>query len=104
VDHELAAPGRKAIGSARAVVIARTILDEWSVQSESKYEIQGATLEWVEPNAIFDPDRIRSVSGPYRQAWVVVAKPTGVAAEHLNLLALFVDASDGSLLGGDTVQ
>jgi hypothetical protein len=104
VDHELAAPGRKAIGSARAVEIARTILNEWSGQSESDYEIQGATLEWVEPNGIFDPDRLGSVAGPYRQAWVVVAKPTGAAAEHLNLLALFIGASDGSLIGGDTVQ
>jgi hypothetical protein len=104
VDHELAASGRKAIGSARAVEIARGILDGWSGQSESDYEIQRATLEWVEPNGIFDPDRVNSVAGPYRQAWVVIAKPTGAAGEQLHLLALFVDAGDGSLIGGDTVQ
>ncbi len=103
VDHALAA-GRKAISSGRAVEIGRTILDEWSGHSESDYEIQGATLEWVEPNGIFDPDRIGSMPEAYRQAWVVVAKPTGAAAEHLNLLALFIDAADGSLIGGDTVQ
>jgi hypothetical protein len=104
VDHDLAAPARRSIGSARAIEIGRTILAEWSGQSESEYEIQGATLEWVEPNGIFDPERIGSTAGPYRQAWVVVAKPTGVATEHLNLLALFIDAVDGSLIGGDTVQ
>jgi hypothetical protein len=104
VEHELVSPPAKPIASGQARALARLKLDGWTAQSEASFAIQDATLEWVEPNAIFDPGRTDSPAGAYRQAWVVTAQPAGPAAEHLRLVALFIDAADGSLIGGDSVE
>jgi hypothetical protein len=104
VEHQLAAAPLEPIGSSRAAAIAQVTLESWSAQSESSYAIKGATLEWVEPNGIFDPTLAGAADGPYRQAWVVTVQPSGAAAEHLRLIALYIDAADGTLIGGDTVE
>ena len=103
VEHQLAAAPVKPITSAEALGAADRTLDGWSAQSKSGFAIKGATLEWVEPNGNFDPARSESTVGAYRQAWVVTVEPAGSAAEYIRLLALYIDAADGSLIGGDSV-
>jgi hypothetical protein len=103
-EHQLAPAPAERIGSSRALSIAQATLDGWSAQGESDFEIKGAALQWVEPNGIFDPALAGAVAGPYRQAWVVTVQPGGVAASRVRLIALYFDAADGTLIGGDTVE
>jgi hypothetical protein len=104
VEHDLAAAPSARMASSRALDIATGTLDGWFSKSGSGYEVQGVELQWVEPNGIFDPDAAPSDGSAYRQAWVVTVKPSGVAADHVRLMALYVDAADGRLIGGDTVE
>ena len=61
-------------------------------------------LEWVGPNAAFDPAAVGEAAAPYRLAWVANVKPTGAASDVLRLVTLYVDAGDGSIIGGDVVE
>jgi hypothetical protein len=61
-------------------------------------------LEWVGPNAAFDPAKMDLATEPYRLAWVANVKPSGRAADSLRLVTLYVDAADGSVIGGDVVE
>jgi hypothetical protein len=79
-------------------------LDRWFANRGSSYEIQSETLEWVEPNAAFDPARIADAPAPYRMAWVSDVKPSGNAAGYIWLMSVFVDAGNGNIIGGDFVE
>ncbi len=63
-----------------------------------------ARLAWIAPNDTFDgrgPDAPDTV---LRLAWIVEARTSGPLAERLRALELYLDASDGSLLGGDLLR
>ena len=62
------------------------------------------TLEWVEPNAAFDAAKLSAAPAPYRLAWVANVRPSGVAAGYVSLVTLYVDAANGTILGGDVVE
>ncbi len=104
VEHKLAAPpGRRlGAGDAKKVVIGQ--LDRWFAGRDSGYQVQEMDLEWVEPNAAFDARQLSAAPASYRLAWVTNVKPTGTAADYLYLLTVYVDAADGTLLGGDIVR
>jgi hypothetical protein len=103
-EHDLAAAPASRIGSATARQIAGANLDRWFAGRNSGYTIQKVDLEWVGPNAAFDPARINGVEAPYRLAWVTEVKPSGDAANDVWLMSLFVDAGDGTVIGGDFVE
>jgi hypothetical protein len=104
VEHELAPePSRRlARDAAFRVVGARG--DAWFAGTESGYRIESATIQWVEPNGLYDPAVPMDGTGPYRLAWVVNVRPTGPAALSVALITLFVDAGNGLVIGGDVVQ
>jgi hypothetical protein len=104
VEHELAAaPGQRlGIDDARKVVTGQ--FDRWFAGRSSGYEVQQMNLEWVAPNAAFDAAKLSAPPAPYRLAWVVNVKPSGVAADYVSLVTLYVDAGDGTVLGGDVVE
>jgi hypothetical protein len=79
-------------------------LDAWFAGRDTGYAIQNMDLEWVGPNAAFDPGNIGSTPAPYRLAWVADVTPSGAAAEVVRLITLYVDAGDGSVIGGDVVE
>lgn len=103
IEHDLAAATQR-IGLAGARQVASSNLDRWFASRNSGYTIQSLSLEWVEPNAAFDPTRTTSAAAPYRLAWVADVKPTGDAANYMWLITLFVDAADGTIIGGDFVE
>jgi hypothetical protein len=104
VTHDLASPPDRRIGSDQARQVASATVDQWFAGRNSGHTIQGMDLEWVEPNGAFDPARITDSPQPYRLAWVANVKPTGVAATYVWLMTLYVDAGDGSIIGGDVVE
>jgi hypothetical protein len=59
---------------------------------------------WVRPNAAFDSTRSTFEDSVCRLAWVVNVKMSNGSDEDSSLLTIFLDAGDGSELGGDMVE
>jgi hypothetical protein len=72
--------------------------------SRSQVQLTGVDLAWIAPNDTFQPDRADAPSPTLRLAWVGKASTSGSLAATLRGLEIFVDAGDGSLLGGDVVR
>lgn len=104
VEHELAAAPAGTIAQDQARGIVATRCGAWFQGGDSGFSVQSMDLEWVGPNAAFDPAKVGAVAEPYRLAWVANVKPTGRAADTLRLVTLYVDAGDGSVIGGDVVE
>jgi hypothetical protein len=104
VAHALVpAPARRlAIYDAKRVVTGQ--FDRWFAGGGSGYAIQEPTMEWVAPNAAFDAAKLTATPSAYRLAWVMNVKPSGPAADYLTLVTMYVDAGDGTILGGDVVE
>jgi hypothetical protein len=104
VEHELAAEPWQRLGRDAALRVVGAQGDGWFAGTDSGYRIESATVEWVGPNGLFDPTVPMTTSSPYRLAWVVNVRPTGPAALSVAVITVFVDAGDGSVIGGDVVQ
>jgi hypothetical protein len=104
VRHTLATAPAKPMSQGRAEAIARGYLDGWLSPTGSTYRIDGLDLEWVGCNDAFDPGAAADAASAYRLAWVVNVEPEGPASEYLRLVTMYIDAGDGSLLGGDFVE
>jgi hypothetical protein len=104
VVHDLApAPARRlAVDDANRVVSGQ--FDRWFAGHSSAYAISESKVEWIAPNAAFDAAKLTAAPSAYRLAWVVNVKPSGAAADYLTLVTLYVDAGDGTILGGDVVE
>ncbi len=66
--------------------------------------LASARLAWVAPNDLFEPARPDAPDPVLRLAWVVRASTVGALSERLRALELYLDAGDGTLLGGDTLE
>jgi hypothetical protein len=104
VEHDLAAAPTTPLSAQLARQLASMNLNRWFAGKNSSYAIQGLDLEWAGPNAAFDPAMVDAAPTPYRLAWVVVVEPSGDAASAVSLMCLFVDAGDGTIIGGDFVE
>jgi hypothetical protein len=94
VEHKLAAAPSRSLGQ----------VDAWSSGEDTSYAVQGMDVEWVGPNAMFEPSKVGAAPGPYRLAWVANIKPSGPASEYVRLITLYVDAGNGAVIGGDIVE
>jgi hypothetical protein len=104
VQHDLAPAPARTVDQATATTTVSRQLDTWFAGKESAAGIQGMDLQWVEPNAAFDPNKLGRTPGPYRLAWVANFKPSGQASQSVSLIALYIDAGDGTVIGGDVVE
>jgi hypothetical protein len=104
VEHELAAAPALTLGKDEAQGVVTSRCNAWFQSSGSGFSVQSMDLEWVGPNAAFDPSKIDAAAEPYRLAWVANVKPSGRAADSLRLVTLYIDAGDGSVIGGDVVE
>ncbi|MGA3056559.1 MAG: hypothetical protein ABSE70_00770 [Candidatus Limnocylindrales bacterium] len=104
VEHQLAAAPGQCLGIDDAKKVVTGQFDRWFAGRGSGYEVQQMNLEWVAPNAAFDAAKLSAPPAPYRLAWVANVKPSGVAADYVSLVTLYVDAGDGTVLGGDVVE
>lgn len=104
VEHQLAAAPARRLSQADAQTAVARQMDAWFAGKDAGYAAQGLDLQWVAPNAAFDPSKVGAAAGPYRLAWVANVKPSGPAADSIRLITLYVDAGDGTILGGDVVE
>ena len=104
VEHELAAAPARTIAHDEAQGLVTSRCKTWFQGTESGFSVQSMDLEWVGPNAAFDSSKIDAAAEPYRLAWVANVKPSGKAADSLRLVTLYLDAGDGSVIGGDVVE
>lgn len=104
VEHKLADAPTQKLGKAEAHQAVDRQMNAWFSGTAAGYTTEDIGLQWVGPNAAFDPSKVGADQQPYRVAWVVNAKPTGAAADSVRLITLYVDAGDGSIIGGDVVE
>ena len=104
IRHQLAPAPDQRMDAAAAVQVATDSVGRWSADSATGYALQATSLQWVEPNGAFDPAQISTTPVPYRLAWVTDVQPQGAAADYVWLIQLFVDAGDGTVIGGDFVE
>ncbi len=64
----------------------------------------GLDLAWVAPNDTFDAAAPDAPDPVLRLAWVARARTSGPLAERLRAIELYLDAGDGTLLGGDILR
>ncbi|HEX7491840.1 MAG TPA: hypothetical protein VF337_09085 [Candidatus Limnocylindrales bacterium] len=104
VEHKLAAAPARRLSEAEADQAVDHQMNAWFSGKDSGYSADNTGLQWVGPNAAFDPSKVGADPEPYRLAWVVNARPSGSVAEYVRLITLYVDAADGSIIGGDVVE
>jgi hypothetical protein len=104
VVHSLAPAPLVKLTSPQARALATKQIQAWSAKSGVSFSITGMAMQWVDPNAAFDPARIGAPAQPYRLAWVVTIAPQGSATAYASLVVLYLDAGDGSVVGGDMVE
>lgn len=104
VVHELAAAPTRRLTRDEARNIAAAQTRDWSSKSGAQFTIAAPELQWAGPNAAFDASKIDAPEAPYRLSWVVKVTPQGNAASYARLVVLYVDAGDGSIIGGDVVE
>jgi len=104
VEHQLApAPARRLSQPDARNVVTRQ-LGQWSGKASVGYTVLSMDLEWVGPNAAFDASKLNDPPAAYRLAWVANVKPSDATAEYIQLITLYVDAGDGTVIGGDVVE
>jgi hypothetical protein len=91
-----------------AARVARTTAEAWAA---ARYGVAAADVRvsavepaWVAPNGAFDPKGPDAPAETLRLAWVVRFEPHGSLAGRFRSIEAWLDAGDGSLLGGDVIE
>jgi hypothetical protein len=92
------------IDEAAARSIADGLLQSWYGPQRADLTIEAAPLAWVAPNDAFAPERPDAPASTLRLARVVAVSAGGSLGDRLERLEIYVDAGDGSLLGGDVLE
>lgn len=66
--------------------------------------IESARLAWVRPNDLWDPSLPDAPLPTAHLAWIVGGKPNGNLAASVRRLEVWLDAGDGSVIGGDVIE
>jgi hypothetical protein len=103
-ERALAAAPARLIERNAAEGIARERLASLLGPSADEARIAGLRLAWVAPNDTFDAAAPDAPDPVLRLAWVVEVRTATPLAERLRALELYLDAGDGSLLGGDLLR
>ena len=104
VEHQLAPAPAQRIKADEAKQFVSNKADLWFSAHGSDYSIDSMDLQWVGPNGAFDAAKSIDPQPVYRLAWVANVKPSGDASKYLWMVTVYLDAGDGSLLGGDFVE
>lgn len=79
-------------------------LDALLGAARSQARILRSHLAWVAPNDTFDASAPDAPDPVLRLSWVVEARTIAPLAERLQALELYLDAGNGTLLGGDLLR
>jgi hypothetical protein len=98
-----AAPGRPLSAAA-----ARTAAEAWAAQrygaAVTDLHVVRVQQAWVAPNGAFDPSAPDAPAETLRLAWIVGFDATGALVERIRSIEVWLDAGDGTLLGGDVAE
>jgi hypothetical protein len=104
-EHSLAATPPAPIAAAAAEASVAALLERWiPTRDRAGARIVENALAWVAPNDTFSAVRPDAPAEVRRLGWVVTVRSTGALAGSLRGLEVWIDAGDGSLLGGDVLR
>ena len=103
-ERSLAAAPAATLEVAAAERIARERLVALLGRASGDARIVRTRLSWVAPNDTFDGQAPDAPDPVLRLAWVVEVRTVAPLADRLQALELYLDAGDGTLLGGDLLR
>lgn len=98
-----AAPGRQ-INAADARTAAAAIIAAKAGGSAGDLRVGAAERVWLAPNDSFGGTRLDAPAETLRLAWAIRFDAGGSLAERVRSIEVWLDAADGSLLGGDVIE
>jgi hypothetical protein len=104
VVHDLAAAPSVKLTRTQARSVATKQVQAWSARSGAQFTIGEMSMQWTGANAAFEASKIGAAEQPYRLCWVVNVTPEGAAAAYASLVVLYIDAGNGTVIGGDVVE
>ena len=100
--HALAAAPAEVVDASVATSRVSDYVAGMAAEVRAGVNILPPELQWVRPNGAFDTTKPYDEEPVCRLAWVVTVEGSPDGA--FTRLAYFIDAADGSLLGGDVVE
>jgi hypothetical protein len=102
-EHRLAARPAKILDEATVRRIAAARFAE-RFGREDAIEIRSARLAWMRPNDLWDPSLPDAPGTEARLAWLVAGAPSPNVKSGIRQAEVWLDAGDGSVIGGDVIQ
>jgi hypothetical protein len=103
-ERPLAAAPLRRIPAARARRLATSIVAERFAGGARDMRAVAIELAWVAPNDTWAPERPDAPAPTLRLAWVVRFEAAGSVADRLRFVEYWIDAGNGTLIGGDLVE
>ena len=98
-----AAPGHRIAASRAERLALRTAAHRYGA-SANDLSVESTSLAWVAPNDAWSAAAPDAPGDTLRLAWVVTLRADGHLAERLRGLQVWLDAGDGSVVGGDVME
>jgi len=103
-ERPLATAPRHRIAASRAERLAeRTVARRYGASAKD-LAVESTSLAWVAPNDAWNAAAPDAPGDALRLAWVVTFRADGHLAERLRGLQVWLDAGDGSVVGGDVME
>jgi len=91
-----------------AVGAARQEAETWAAgrypAASPSLRVSAVDRAWLAPNGAFSANGLDAPAETLRLAWVVRFEASGPLAEGLRSVEVWLDAGDGSVLGGDVIE
>jgi hypothetical protein len=103
-ERPLAAAPRHRIAASRAERLAERRAAARYGSGAKDLSVESTSLAWVAPNDAWNAAAPDAPGEALRLAWVVTLRADGHLAERLRGLQVWLDAGDGSVVGGDVME
>lgn len=103
-ERPLAAAPQRRLSPGAAREAAVRIVEKRFGGASRELRVVATSLAWVAPNDTWSPERPDAPAATLRLAWIVRLEAAGSLAERLRMIEYWIDAGDGSLLGGDVAE
>jgi hypothetical protein len=104
IERPLAAAPTRPIDAGAARSVAERFVAGRFDAAASDLRVHAVERAWVAPNDTFAPTALDAPAETLRLAWIVRFEAGGALAGRLRSVETWLDAADGSLLGGDLVE
>lgn len=103
-ERPLAAVPSRRISADDARIVGESIVADRFGNGAKELRVVAVELAWIAPNDTWAPERPDAPAATLRLAWIVRFESSGELAERVRLVEHWIDAGDGSPLGGDVVE